>query len=43
MALGTAEFALINVVLVTAWLVVAILLGREFRRRAERAHAAEAR
>jgi AAA family ATP:ADP antiporter len=43
MALGTAEFALINVVLITAWLAVAILLGREFRRRAERAQAAEAR
>ena len=41
MALGTAEFALINVVLITAWLVVAILLGREFRRRAERAPAPE--
>jgi AAA family ATP:ADP antiporter len=37
LALGTSHFAWINVALVTAWLVVAILVGREFRRRTERA------
>ncbi len=35
LALGTTQFALINVVLVSAWLVVAVLVGREFRRRTE--------
>lgn len=33
LALGTAEFAWINVALVMVWLVVAVLVGREFRRR----------
>jgi len=35
LALGTTQFALINVVLVSVWLVVAVLVGREFRRRTE--------
>ena len=35
LALGTSQFAWINVVLVTVWLVVAVLVGREFRRRTE--------
>lgn len=35
LALGTSGFAWINVALVSAWLVVAVMLGREFRRRAE--------
>ena len=37
LALGTSQFAWINVVLVAVWLIVAILVGREFRRRAEHA------
>jgi len=37
LAFGTAQFAWINVVLVSVWLVVAILVGREFRRRVEAA------
>jgi AAA family ATP:ADP antiporter len=35
LALGTSGFAWINVALVSAWLVVAVMVGREFRRRAE--------
>jgi AAA family ATP:ADP antiporter len=35
LAFGTAQFAWTNVVLVSAWLVVAILVGREFRRRTD--------
>jgi AAA family ATP:ADP antiporter len=35
LALGTAGFAWINVVLVLFWLVVAVLVGREFRRRTD--------
>ena len=42
LALGTTQFALINVVLVSVWLAVAILVGREFRRRAEAQAAGEA-
>jgi AAA family ATP:ADP antiporter len=34
LTLGTRQFAMINVVLVSVWLVVAILVGREFQRRA---------
>jgi ATP:ADP antiporter, AAA family len=34
LTLGTRQFAMINVVLVGVWLVVAILVGREFQRRA---------
>ncbi|MCA3220711.1 MAG: MFS transporter [Burkholderiales bacterium] len=34
LALGTTQFAWINVALVIVWLVVAFLVGREFRRRA---------
>jgi AAA family ATP:ADP antiporter len=37
LAFSTAQFAWINVVLVSVWLVVAILVGREFRRRVEAA------
>ncbi|MGZ9032383.1 MAG: NTP/NDP exchange transporter [Burkholderiaceae bacterium] len=37
LAFSTAQFAWINVVLVSVWLVVAILVGREFRRRTEAA------
>lgn len=33
LALGTRQFAMINVVLVSIWLLVAILVGREFHRR----------
>jgi len=35
LALGTAQFAWINVALVCVWLVVAVMVGREFRRRTE--------
>ena len=35
LALGTAGFAWINVVLVLFWIVVAVLVGREFRRRTD--------
>jgi AAA family ATP:ADP antiporter len=35
LALGTAGFAWINVVLVLFWLVAAVLVGREFRRRTD--------
>jgi len=34
LALGTSGFAWINVVLVTVWIAVAVLVGKEFRRRA---------
>jgi hypothetical protein len=33
LALGTSGFAWINVALVCAWIVVAVLVGREFKRR----------
>ena len=33
LALGTSQFAWINVVLVAVWIAVAVLVGREFRRR----------
>ena len=42
LALGTTQFAWINVVLVTVWLVVAVMVGREFRRRTEAARMREA-
>ena len=32
LALGTSQFAWINVVLVSCWLMVAVMVGREFRR-----------
>jgi len=35
LALSTSQFAWINVVLVMAWLAVAVLVGREFRRKTE--------
>jgi AAA family ATP:ADP antiporter len=35
LALGTSQFAWINVALVCAWIVVAVFVGGEFRRRAE--------
>ena len=35
LALGTSQFAWINVGLVCAWIVVAVLVGREFRRRTD--------
>jgi AAA family ATP:ADP antiporter len=31
-ALSTRQFALVNIVLVCAWLVLAVLIGREYRR-----------
>jgi AAA family ATP:ADP antiporter len=40
---SVAQFALVNVVLVSAWLLVAVMLGREFERRtAARSGKAEA-
>jgi AAA family ATP:ADP antiporter len=35
LALGTSQFAWINVALVCTWIVLAVLVGREFRRRTE--------
>jgi hypothetical protein len=35
LALGTSQFAWINVALVCIWIVLAVLVGREFRRRTE--------
>jgi AAA family ATP:ADP antiporter len=35
LAFGTSQFAWINVVLVGCWLMVAVMVGREFRRRSE--------
>jgi AAA family ATP:ADP antiporter len=35
LALGTSQFAWINVVLVAVWIAVAVLVGREFRRKSE--------
>jgi hypothetical protein len=35
LALGTSQFAWINVTLVCAWIVVAVFVGGEFRRRTE--------
>jgi AAA family ATP:ADP antiporter len=37
LALGTSGFAWINVVLVIVWLFVAVMVGREFRRRVDSA------
>jgi AAA family ATP:ADP antiporter len=42
LALGTSQFAWINVALVSVWIVVAVLVGREFRRRADVAAGARA-
>jgi ATP:ADP antiporter, AAA family len=42
LALGTTQFAWINVALVALWLVVAVMVGREFRRRTDAARMREA-
>ncbi|MGB2816617.1 MAG: Npt1/Npt2 family nucleotide transporter [Burkholderiaceae bacterium] len=41
LALGTTQFAWINVALVCVWIVVAVMVGREFRQRTDAGHARE--
>jgi len=38
LALSTRQFAMVNIVLVCAWLVLAVLVGREYRRLVSKAN-----